>query len=133
MILCKRLISPALLEKGGLAETVRQYSQGAMRFCSRARRVRFAARSLKYARYVFNGAPRGRQQDTESKKLCRMQQEGSFPVLQGGRTRKYRGYILKDGSAAKPNNSPFCGERAAIQQTPTIHYSAAHCTLNVLP
>ena len=57
-----------IIGKGrGLAETVRQYSQGAMRFCLRARRVRFAARSLKYARYVFNGAPRGRQRARKAK------------------------------------------------------------------
>jgi len=32
-----------------------------MRFYINARRVPFAARSLKYVRYVFNHAPRGRQ------------------------------------------------------------------------
>jgi len=38
-----------------------------MRFCINARRVRFAARPLKYARYVFNQAPRGRQRALKQK------------------------------------------------------------------
>ena len=38
-----------------------------MRFCLRARRVRFAARSLKYARYVFARAPRGHQRALKAK------------------------------------------------------------------
>ena len=36
-------------------------------FALDARRVRFAARSLKYARYVFNQAPRGCQRALKQK------------------------------------------------------------------
>jgi len=38
-----------------------------MRFCINARRVRFAARPLKYARYVFNQVPRGCQRALKQK------------------------------------------------------------------
>jgi len=38
-----------------------------MSFCINARRVRFAARSLKYARYVFNYKPRGHQRAFKQK------------------------------------------------------------------
>ena len=75
-----------IIGKGrGLAETVRQYSQGAMRFCLRARRVRFAARSLKYARYVFNGAPRGRQRTRKAKSYGMQRREVSRFCKAAGR------------------------------------------------
>ena len=66
----------------------------------------------KYDRYVFNCAPHGRQRALKAKSSER---RGGVPVLKGGRTRKYRAYFIKSGSAAKPKNS-----------------SAAHFTLIVL-
>ena len=77
-----------------------------MRFCLRALRVRFVARSLKYARYVFNHAPCGRQRALKAKIPDR--RGVNLPVLQGGRTQKYRAYF-KDDNAAKPNNSNILG------------------------
>ena len=95
--------------------------------------VRFAARSRKYARYVFNRAPCGQSTGIKSK-ISDRRENGIFPVLQGGRTRKYRAHFLqggrtrkyrarflqggrtrkyrahfKDGNAAKPNNSSIQG------------------------
>ena len=65
-------------------------------------------RGLKiHARYVFNCAPHGRQRASKAKSSER--RGGNFPVLQGGRTRKYRAYFIKSGSAAKPANSSLCG------------------------
>jgi len=60
----------------------------------------------KYDRYVFNCAPHGRQRALKAKSSER---RGGVPVLKGGRTRKYRAYFIKSGSAAKPANSSPCG------------------------
>ena len=48
---------------GGLDNTIKVQCV----FASRARRVRFVARSLKYARYVFAHAPRGHQRALKAK------------------------------------------------------------------
>ena len=66
-------------------------------------RIQFIARSLKYARYVFNQAPRGHQWALKQKSPTA--EKRNFPVLQGGRTQEYRAYF-KDDSAVKPNNAP---------------------------
>ena len=49
-------------------------------------------RGLKiHARYVFNCAPRGRERALKAKSSDR--RGWDFPVLQGGRTRKYQAYF----------------------------------------
>ena len=74
-----------------------------MRFCINARRVRVAARSLKYVR-MYSIRRRAAVNGLLSKNL-RPQRKRNFPVLQGGRTQKYRAYF-KDDNAVKPNNFP---------------------------
>ena len=69
----------------------------------------------KYDRYVFNCAPHGRERALKAKSSDR--RGWDFPVLQGGRTRKYQAY--------------FKGRQHG--QNPPIHPSASRCTLIVLP
>jgi len=51
-----------------------------MRFCINARRVRIAARSLKYARYVFNHAPHGHQRALKAK-ISDRREKGIFRLF----------------------------------------------------
>ena len=59
----------------------------------------------KYDRYVFNCAPHGRQRALKAKNSER--RGGDFPVLQGGRTRKYQSYF-KGRQRGKTQES-LCG------------------------
>ena len=87
-------------------ENDRQYNQSTMRFCIECPPRPLCCAVLKYARYVFAHAPRGHQRAFMQKSSTA--EEGNFPVLQGGRTQKYRAYF-KDDNAAKRRDAPFGG------------------------
>jgi len=79
-----------------------------VRFCFHARRVRFAVRSLKYARYVFNRAPRGLQLALKVK-ISDRREKGIFRFCK---------------AAGRGNTGRI--SRTTTQQNPTIHPYAAH-------
>ena len=83
-------------------------------FAFNARRVRFAARSFKYARYVFIRAPRGRQRALKTKISVRRE----------------KGIFRSCKAAGRGNTGRI--SRATIQQNPTIHPYAANYTLIAL-
>ena len=71
-----KAVNPPHTSRSVFIVSPRQYNQSTMRFCSRARCVRFAARSLEYARYAFARAPCGHQRALKAKISNR--REGEF-------------------------------------------------------
>ena len=103
-----KAVNPPHTSRSVFIVSPRQYNQSTMRFCSRARCVRFAARSLEYARYAFTRALRGRQRAWKAKISNRRVEEFS------GFARRRDAEIPGVFQEGKPSNSPSAAHYTLI-------------------